>query len=623
MINDNRFIEIKDELHKITEELVDSAFEQFFIDRITSAKERLNDEKMNILVVGEFSRGKSTFINAILGKQILPSSVNPTTATINILEGSNLNNMNVYYRDRDSETIDLPNEKLKDFLDNFVTVKNEEVAQIERIKLNVSGNLEEWNCVLVDTPGVNDLDEAREEVTFKYLSQADVCIVLLDSQQPLSESERRFIKDKVLKNDINRLLFVINRIDDIDEMPDGNNYKRIREHIIGIIKETLPELEYPKVFGVSARETLKARHKNIDSEWEKSFKSFESEAIKFVSNNAVAGKMPQHIKRLKNICNDIQAYLKGELLKLECSNEELDFLFEKLATEANILTINLKDIMLIIEKEKIELQKEITSVSKTEFDKLKVKLVNQANTINSEEKLNMLKTDLSSGIRSITEKLSKIIYDHKEKLQEKFYNNLNKILKENNLETSLITTSNNQVNLEVKDIDELTYTSNNNSKKEKNEEADVRSLALGGVCGLVGAALFGGPVGVIIAVVGANYIDDVLKESKSGDEAKNHARNFMKNIIVQIDAIISKSQAKAGEIAAHEINEISCEYKEVLNNRLIMIEKSLGNKEKDLKNRKENLDNSKVEIKEKIENCNGIVLKLQEFEGELKNEFNI
>lgn len=619
MLNDNRFIIIKEELNKISKELWNITAEDIFKERIDTAQKRLNIEKMNVLVVGEFSRGKSTFINAIVGKQVLPSSVNPTTATINILEGNNLNNMTIYYRNKENETVDLPNEKLKDFLDSYVTVQNEEALEIEKIELNISGNLEEWNCVLVDTPGVSDLDEAREEVTFKYLSEADACIVLLDSQQPLSESERRFIKDKILTNDINRLLFVINRVDDIDDVPNGKNFIRIREYVIEMLKKTLPELKEPIVFGVSARETLKARHKNLESSWEKDFSKFENEAIKFVSNNAIAGKIPQHISRLKNICKDMHVYLSAELSKLNCSNEELEYLFEKLNNEAKILKLNMKDIALIIENQKNELAKEINKLSKKEFGDLKVKLVNEANGVNNEDKFNILKTHMSQGMRNTTEKLSKVIYEHREKLQDLFYANMNKILKENSMDTSIMSISNKEISLDVKNVEQnLSYfINNNNSNSGEISDEDAASFAIGGVCGLIGAALFGGPVGIIAAVIGAGFVSGMFEDSKAEEEAKQKTKNMILNIISQINSIVANAEKKASEIAACEINEIASDYKEMLNNRINMIEKSVSNRENDLQNRKNNFESTKTEIEGKIEYCKSISLQLEEFEGEI------
>lgn len=620
MFNDNKFISIKEGLNDISKKLLNATSEEFFMDRINAAQKRLENEKMNVLVVGEFSRGKSTFINAIVGKQILPSSVNPTTATINILEGNKLNNMTIYYRGKDKETVGLPSEKLKNFLENYVTVKNDNAAEIEKVELNISGNLEAWNCILVDTPGVNDLDEAREEVTFKYLNEADACIVLLDSQQPLSESERRFIKDKVLTNDINRLLFVINRIDDIDENPGGKNFERIRNHVVELLHETLPELKGPKVFGVSSRETLKARHKNLESEWEKDFCKFESEAIKFVSNNAVAGKIPQHISRLKNICRDIQVYLRAELSKLRCSDEELEELFKKLGDEARILKLNIKDMELIIEKQRIELEKEISNISKKEFEALKVKLVNEANSVNNEEKFNMFKTNMSQGMRNITEKLSRVIYEHREKIQELFYANMNKILKENNANTSIsiMTISNNEISLDVESVeDNLTYTIANNISSNRSQSDEDRARLIRGVCGLIGGALFGGPVGIIAAIIGAGFVSEMIENSKAEEEAKKKVRSMILNIIAQVNSIIENAEKKASEIAAFEVNKIASDYKEMLNNRIKMIEKSISNKENDLQNRKDNLENTKAEIQGKIENCKNILMQLERFEGEI------
>ena len=99
---------IRNKLNDILLDLKNNISEKIFIDRIDNALNRLERETMNLLIVGEFSRGKSTFINALLQSPVLPSKVNPTTATINLIKGGEKKEMLINYRDGNTLMVDLP-----------------------------------------------------------------------------------------------------------------------------------------------------------------------------------------------------------------------------------------------------------------------------------------------------------------------------------------------------------------------------------------------------------------------------------------------------------------------------------------------------------------------------------
>ena len=71
--------------------------------------------------------------------------------------------------------------------------------------------------VLVDTPGVSDLNEQRSEVTYRFLSKANAVLFVLDANSPLKKTEKEFIEEKLLPLGINNILFILNKYDAVDE----------------------------------------------------------------------------------------------------------------------------------------------------------------------------------------------------------------------------------------------------------------------------------------------------------------------------------------------------------------------------------------------------------------------
>ena len=170
-----------------------------------------------IVVLGEFKRGKSTFINALLGEALLPMNVLPETATINMVHYGEEPNLQVYYHDGHVEQGEVSYEYLKQF---SAESDHDRANDIKYIDLSYPLNMLQENVILVDTPGVSDLNEQRSAVTYGITPKANAVIFLLDAASPLKETERSFIENKLLDIGIDNIIFIANRYDFVDEEED-------------------------------------------------------------------------------------------------------------------------------------------------------------------------------------------------------------------------------------------------------------------------------------------------------------------------------------------------------------------------------------------------------------------
>lgn len=179
----------------------------------------ISNDSFNIVVLGEFKRGKSTFINALLGKSLLPMDVLPETAVINEIRYGQEVSAEVEYIDGQVEKGRPDYEYLKKF---SARQNNDNLDNVKCIKIKYPVNFLSNNITLVDTPGVSDLSEQRAEVTYSYIPKANVVVFLLDACSPLKATEYNFIEDKIIPLGINNIMFIANRYDlvDEDEEPD-------------------------------------------------------------------------------------------------------------------------------------------------------------------------------------------------------------------------------------------------------------------------------------------------------------------------------------------------------------------------------------------------------------------
>jgi GTPase Era involved in 16S rRNA processing len=229
-------------LRNIPDSLHIEAIEQIMTD--------LEADYFTVVVVGEFKRGKSMFINAMLGEPLLPVDVTPTTATINALIYGEERKLSVYKTDGTIEECDLNAENLEPYVVGS-GIKEQEVRYL---KMALPSPMLKNRVVLVDTPGVDDLNMQRAEVTYKFIPRADAVLFLIDLTSPVRRTEKQFLEDALLKEGHEQLIFIGNFKDLVDEEELGEALALTEQRLA----TSLPTRK-AKVFPLSASQALTAR----------------------------------------------------------------------------------------------------------------------------------------------------------------------------------------------------------------------------------------------------------------------------------------------------------------------------------------------------------------------------
>jgi small GTP-binding protein len=206
---------------------------------------KLEAERFHLVVLGEFNHGKSTFVNALLGQDVLPTGITPTTASINHVVHAQNPTARVVLSSGESRYLE-PTQ-----LKEWVTVAGGHASEVAFVELGYPSELLVNNVVLVDTPGVNDLNEQRAEVTYGYVPRADAVVFLLDAGQALKDSEREFLRSRVLESARDRLIFVLGKMDllNADE----------RVAVVDYVRQGLAQITTdPIVFPLSAKDWAKS-----------------------------------------------------------------------------------------------------------------------------------------------------------------------------------------------------------------------------------------------------------------------------------------------------------------------------------------------------------------------------
>lgn len=212
--------------------------------------EDLEQDYYTIMVVGEFKHGKSTFVNALIGQDIMPRDVTPTTATINAVFYSETPELQILKMDGSVEKRDLSVEELN----QYTASADFNADEIKYLKLFMNAPLLKNRVVLIDTPGVNDLNQQRSDITFQFLPRADVIIFLTSMDAAIKNTEKVFIEEFLLKNGLDKIIFTANFLDRMDDDEIDETVDYIERRIQNILGG-----EKVKLFPMSAREALEGK----------------------------------------------------------------------------------------------------------------------------------------------------------------------------------------------------------------------------------------------------------------------------------------------------------------------------------------------------------------------------
>ncbi len=234
---------------KLKTELLDCMDEMLGIENIRGCacedlKEKVRSNAFNLVVVGQFKRGKTSLINALLGVEILPVAVVPLTSIVTIMTWGEALRIKVYFND--GKIAEIKPESLVEYVTEKGNPKN--VKDVREVVLTYPSPYLKDGVRLIDTPGVGSIYQHNTDVAYQYLPKSDAALFLLSVDQPMSKAELDFLKD--VKEYSNKIFFVLNKADYLRE----NDLKESIEFSKNGLKEAMNS--EVKLFPVSARLAL-------------------------------------------------------------------------------------------------------------------------------------------------------------------------------------------------------------------------------------------------------------------------------------------------------------------------------------------------------------------------------
>ena len=255
--------------------------------------ERLADGRFHVSVLGEFKRGKSTLINAIVGDSVLPTGALPLTAVTT----------EVRFGARAAEVVHMGGERRQVGLDELADYVTEarnpgNERAVDRVEIFMPIPVLEPGLVLVDTPGLGSIHRHNDAAARQALLDADGAILVLSADTPLSEQERELLATLAERHA--PTFFVLNKVDHLG--PD--ELDQVRRFVTDTVADELGRKE--RIWCVAALPALRAATDGQDESGDSfEFKGFLNAIGSFVEADLLGTRLATAKRELGRLATEL------------------------------------------------------------------------------------------------------------------------------------------------------------------------------------------------------------------------------------------------------------------------------------------------------------------------------
>ncbi|MBN1632561.1 MAG: dynamin family protein [Ignavibacteria bacterium] len=299
------------------------------IENINFLLNKLEINSVNFAVLGQFKRGKSSFINSILGEDILPSAVLPLTSVITVVKYKKKFSAQIFFHDGSIKNVS--SDKLTLYISEMHNPEN--TKNVKYAEVGYPNDLLKKGITFIDTPGIGSSFTSNTLLTYEYIPKIDAAILVTSPDPVLSEIEVEFLNEIFKVSD--NVFIVLNKIDYLKE----KELAEIIEFTKNIISRRYPGYEF-KLFPVSSSQALASKIKGNKKETEKSrvpvFERFLAEYFetrsKILLYKSVTRQFGNLIRRLETEFELEKKSYAIPLEELEKRNNRLNELLNQILT---------------------------------------------------------------------------------------------------------------------------------------------------------------------------------------------------------------------------------------------------------------------------------------------------
>ena len=338
-------LELADILKESSEVIADLNMNKM-CENLKKLSDKVQNDTFKVQIVGTFKNGKSTFINSILGAEILPAYALPCTAIVNEVKWGEEKRAVVHFRNplpeklpsgipdsamqhmkkhnmKNIPPIEIPYDEIEKYAVISIGYGKDEIdyeSPYEKIEVYWPLPILRNGVEIIDSPGLNEC-ATRTRVTMNYISKADAILFVLDATRILSADEMRVIEHTLKEQGFDDPFIIVNKFDAIRA--------REKEPMRQYVKDKLKGFTSNDFFFVSALNALDGK---LDEDEELLQSSgmieFEAALSNYLTKQKGRAKLAQPTRELKRILTD-EALMKTVPMQRKVLASSLDSLKEK------------------------------------------------------------------------------------------------------------------------------------------------------------------------------------------------------------------------------------------------------------------------------------------------------
>ncbi|MEW6116493.1 MAG: dynamin family protein [Nitrospirota bacterium] len=388
----SRYAHLKAELLRCIDEV--SAIEYLRGCPCEELREKIATNTFNLIVVGQFKRGKTSLINALLGAEILPVAVVPLTSIVTIMTYGETMSIKVYFND--GRATEIKPESLPEYVTEKGNPKN--IKDVSEVIVTYPSPYLKEGVRLIDTPGVGSIYQHNTDVAYRYLPKSDAAVFLLSVDQPMGKAELDFLQD--VKEYSHKIFFLLNKADYLNE----NDLRESIDFTRSVLKEIMGA--EVRIFPVSARLALEGKLTNSEDMVQKSLlPRFSHMLDTFLLEEKGKVLIVSAANNLLRVISQTKLELELEMKSLTAPLDELQQKIRAFEAKKQEVLLEKQDFDILLDGETKRLTRDVLDEDITRFRKELLARV-QAHL---EEQFTQMKTLPSRQLRTA---LEQAIIDH-------------------------------------------------------------------------------------------------------------------------------------------------------------------------------------------------------------------
>jgi GTPase Era involved in 16S rRNA processing len=236
---------------------------------------KLAEDRFTLAVVGQFKRGKSSLINAVIGRELLPTGVLPLTSAITVLKFGSPERVVVH-----REGLQFPEILPVSALPNYITERGNpgNRKKVKTAAVEVPLPFLRRGLQFVDTPGVGSAIAENSATIYRFLPECDAVIFVTSIDSPFSEAELDFLH--AIRQHVRKIFFVVNKT---DLLPDRCERDEVFKFIESELRAEMGTAEI-KIFPVSSLLALKCSSGEGNAALSSGFQEFQDSLASFLAD---------------------------------------------------------------------------------------------------------------------------------------------------------------------------------------------------------------------------------------------------------------------------------------------------------------------------------------------------